>query len=276
MDLSAIYSSHPVCERNILARLQRGNVSLSEVNEWSLALDPDTDISDQNHPGGVQSVLALATAARISAASVVIDLGAGIGGSARVLAQAFGCSVLGIERDPDRCRQAIRLTALVGLSNRVTFLVHDALSNAAGIADADVLWGQGAWAHFPSPEQFFDLWLPTLTTSGRVAMSDAFLAREPAGEEESQLARELQTLWCVHLTPIDRWRRALETRGCTLVHVRERTEEARAHFKDTLTVSSIWPIGTVTAEEQHSWVLAGDAIERGLLRMYQLVAIKHA
>jgi predicted O-methyltransferase YrrM len=274
MDLDTIYSSHPVSERNILARLDRQNIPLTNLSEWSLAIDPDTDISDQNHPGGVQSVLALGTAARLSAGSVVVDVGAGIGGSARVLALAFGCSVVGIERDRDRYKAAIRLTALVELSDRVTFLERDALSAGADIRNADVLWGQSAWAHFPSPEAFLDRWLPTLRTTGRVAMSDAFLLREPADDEEIHILRELQTSWAVHLVPLNRWQRILETRGCGIVHTHDRTEEARAHFKGALAVSGRWPEGTVTKSEKESWVLASRALDRGLLEMYDLVAVK--
>jgi predicted O-methyltransferase YrrM len=273
--LDAIYSSHPVSERNIRARLERQNIPHADLTEWSLAIDPDTEISDQNHPGGVQSVLALGTAARISAASVVLDVGAGIGGSARMLAQAFGCSVVGIERDRDRCQEATRLTALVKMSDRVRFLELDALSAAIDISNGDVLWGQSAWAHFPSPEAFLDLWLPTIRTAGRVAMSDAFLRREPTGDDEIRILRELGSAWGAHLAPVNRWQRALETRRCDVVHIHDRTEEARAHFKDLFAVSARWPAGTVTKAEKDSWVLASTALDRELIVMCQLVAVKH-
>jgi predicted O-methyltransferase YrrM len=273
MSLDAIYASHPVSERNILARLRRQNIPLTGLDEWTLAIDPDTDISDQNHSGGVQSVLALAIAARISASSTVVDIGAGIGGSARVLAQAFGCSVVAVERDSERCQQALRLTALVGLSDRVRFLEHDALVNTPDIENADALWGQSAWAHFPGPDRFLDLWLPLLRRGGRVAMSDAFLLREPAGPED-QLIRELEQLSAAHFLSVDSWRRALETRGCEIAHVRDRTEEAKAHYTDMLAAALMWPPGTVTSDEKRGWTLAGEALQRGLLRMCQLVAVK--
>jgi predicted O-methyltransferase YrrM len=273
-DLDAIYASHPVSERNICARLARQNVALTGLSEWSLAIDPETDISDQNHPGGVESVLALAAAARISAGSVVVDVGAGIGGSARVLAEAFGCSVVGIELNHDRCEQAIRLTSLVGLASRVRFVEYDVLSGTGGVANADVLWGQSAWAHFPSPEYFLDRWLPVLRPSGRVALSDAFLVREPDTKEDAGLLRELQRAWSVHLVTIERWRSALETKRCDVVHLRDRTEEARAHFKNLLAVSLTWPDGTVTADERAGWAMAGAALDRGLITLSQLVAMK--
>jgi predicted O-methyltransferase YrrM len=273
-ELDAIYASHPVSERNIRARLERQNIPQAGLTEWSLAIDPDTEISDQNHPGGVQSVLALGTAAHISAASVVLDVGAGIGGSARVLAQVFGCSVVGIERDRDRCQEALRLTALVRMSDRVRFLELDALSAATDIRNADVLWGQSAWVHFPSPEAFLDLWLPAIRAGGRVAMSDAFLRREPADDDEIRILRELESAWGAHLVPVNRWQHALETRTCAVVHIHDRTEEARAYFKNIFAVSARWPIGTVTRAEKDSWVLASTALDRGLIVICQLVAVK--
>lgn len=274
MSLDAIYTAHPVSERNILGRLRRQNIPLRGLTEWSLAIDPDTDITDQNHPGGAQSVLELAIAARISAASTVIDVGAGIGGSTRVLAQTLGCSVVAIERDSERCQQAIRLTALVGLSDRVSCVHHDALLSRPDVEHADVLWGQHAWAHFPSPERFLDLWFPAVKPSGRVALSDAFLAREPAGHDESALVGELQRLWAVHLVPVDRWRRALETKECELIHEHDRTEEARLYFKRTLELSSTWPPGTVSAEEKRGWIIGGEALQRGLIEMRQIIACR--
>jgi len=274
VNLDAIYAVHPVSEQNILARLARQGVPLGGLTEWSLAIDPDTDITDQNHPGGMQSVLALAAAARISPASTVIDVGAGIGGSARVLAQAFGCPVVAIEQDSERCHQAARLTGLVGLSHRVRCVHLDALSSKPDVKDANVLWGQSAWAHFPSPDPFLDLWLPTLTPTGRVALSDAFLSRVPDAHEDVQLVRELETLWAVHLVPVDRWLRAFEVRRCQTVHVRDHAEVARAHFTHMLAVSSMWPPGTVTAEEKRGWVVAAAALQRGLITFSTLVAAK--
>ena len=274
ISLDAIYASHPLNERTLLARTERQGIPLAGLNEWSLAIDPDTGITDQNHPGGVEAVLTLAVAAKVCVTSTVVDVGAGLGGPARVLAQAFGCSVVGIEQDQNRYEAAVRLTERVGLASRVTFLKHDALSGTAGLENVDVLWGQSAWVHFPNPEAFLDLWIPTVRPHGRVVMSDAFLLREPSDSEELHVVRSLEKLWGAHLLPIDRWQRALEIRRCAVMHVHDRTSEARAHFRNCLSVSSKWPNGTVTAAETHSWLCAGEALERGLIGTRQLIAIK--
>ena len=276
INLDAIYASHPLNERMLLARVERQRIPLAGLNEWSLAIDPDTGITDQNHPGGVEAVLTLAVAAKVCVRSTVVDVGAGLGGPARVLAQAFGCSVVGIEQDQNRYEAAVRLTERVGLASRVTFLKHDALSGTAGLENIDVLWGQSAWVHFPNPEAFLDLWIPTVRPRGRVAMSDAFLLREPSGSEELQVVRSLEHLWGAHLLPIDRWQSALEVRRCAVMHVHDHTSEARAHFRNCLSVSSKWPDGAVTPAERDSWLCAGEALERGLIGTRQLIAIKES
>jgi SAM-dependent methyltransferase len=274
INLDAIYASHPLNERTLLARTERQGIPLAGLTEWTLAIDPDTGITDQNHPGGVEAVLTLAVAAKVSLTSTVVDVGAGLGGPARVLAQAFGCSVVGIELDQNRYEAAVRLTGLVGLASRVTFLRHDALSGTAGLENIDVLWGQSAWVHFPNPEAFLDLWIPTVRPGGRVVISDAFLLREPSGSEELQILRSLEKLWCAHLRPIDRWQSALESRRCAVMRLHDRTSEARAHFRNCLSLSSKWPNGTVTADETHSWLCACEGLDRRLIGTHDLIAIK--
>src|SRR4029077_15305701 len=149
MDLDAIYSSHPLRAETILARLGRAGTDLKRLTELQLAVDPETELTDQNHSGGMQSVLELALAAGVTAASTVVDIGCGLGGSARVLAAEFGCRVIGIERDIARCRDARRLTSLVHLDHLVSIQQADALAGDVRLRDADVIWGQGAWIHFP-------------------------------------------------------------------------------------------------------------------------------
>lgn len=274
MNLDAIYASHPLSERTILARVHRQGLPSQGLREWDLAIDPTTEITDQNHLGGVEAVFHLAAAARIDAHSTVLDIGAGLGGSARVLAEALGCRVVGIERDLRRCEEATRLTSLVDLSQRVTFVRHDALDGPVDDEEVDVLWGQSAWVHFPDPEAFLDLWIPTLKRGGRIAMSDAHLMREPAGDEEVRVVAGLEALWGAHLTPIERWRTALEQRDCEVVHQQLWSDVALAHFTKLQRVSSEWPYGQAMPAEMESWTSARDALSRGLIGAYQLVAVR--
>jgi len=276
MDLDAIYASHPLRGETILARLERAGADLTRLTELQLAVDPETGLTDQNHSGGVESVLELAIAAGVTASTTVVDIGCGLGGPARVLAVVVGCPVIGIERDESRCRDARRLTALVKLDHRVSIRHEDALAGDVTLREVDVLWGQGAWIHFPSPADFLARWIPALVEGGRVAMADAFLARPPAGRDEEAIVAKLEDSWGARLTTVDEWRCSLESHGCRVVHVRDVTARAIADFSNLLAVSPHWPAGTASDDEKQGWARALEAFARGVIGSFRIVATRTA
>ena len=275
MDLDSIYASHPLRAETILGRLERAGADLTRLTAWHLAVDPETELTDQNHSGGVQAVLELAVASNITRSSSVVDVGAGIGGPARILAAAFGCRVLAIERDAGRCRDASELTERVRLASLVSIRHADALTDSVDVSDADVLWGQGAWVHFPSASDFLARWVPALAVGGRVAMADAFLVRRPADRAEEELVTALEESWGAHLAPLETWRTALERQGCRVVHTRDVTARAAADVSMLLSVSTRWPEGTVTDAERQGWERALAAVGRGIVGSFRVVAARH-
>ena len=59
--------------------------------------------------------------AGVTAASRVVDVGCGIGGSSRHIARKFGAAAQGITLSPLQAGRATALTAAAGLSDRVSF-----------------------------------------------------------------------------------------------------------------------------------------------------------
>ena len=276
MDLDAIYASHPLRAETILARLERTGADLTRLTEMQLAVDPETGLTDQNHSGGVQSVVELALTAGVTQSSTVVDIGCGLGGTARVLAAEFGCHVTGIESDAARCRDARRLTTLVHLEHLVSIRQADALAGDATLRDVDVIWGQDAWIHFPSPADFLARWVPALRREGRVAMADQFLMRRPATPDEETSIANLEDSWGAHLTTVDEWRCALEKHGCRVVHVRDVTALATADFVTLSKVSALWPEGTASDAERQGWARALEAFTSGLVGSFRIVATRTA
>jgi 2-polyprenyl-3-methyl-5-hydroxy-6-metoxy-1,4-benzoquinol methylase len=70
---------------------------------------------DQFHAGGLEATRQLAALAGIGSDQHVLDVGSGVGGPARFLAETHGCSVMGIDLAMDYCRLAEALTARCGL-----------------------------------------------------------------------------------------------------------------------------------------------------------------
>lgn len=88
---------------------------------------------DQFHAGGVEAAERLLRIGEVGEGMTVVDLGAGLGGPAR-LAAAAGAIVVGIDASPSFVDLATALSARCGLSRRVEFRVGD--MNSLDLPDA--------------------------------------------------------------------------------------------------------------------------------------------
>ena len=82
---------------------------------------------DQFHGRGIEATDELASKLDIQSDHHLLDVGSGIGGPARYLADRFGCKVTGIDLTEEFCEVAQELTKRVGLQAKVEFHVGDAL-----------------------------------------------------------------------------------------------------------------------------------------------------
>lgn len=88
---------------------------------------------DEFHIRGRAATLEIIQALFLTADSHVLDLGSGLGGPARTLAQVAGCTVTGVDLTPEFCEVATALSEWTGLSDRTRFQVGDA--TATGLPD---------------------------------------------------------------------------------------------------------------------------------------------
>jgi len=86
----------------------------------------DLEAIDEFHFRGREATLELAGQMRLSKDSCVLDIGSGLGGTARTLAGEYGCRVLGLDLTPEFCDAAGFITDWVDLSDRVEFRQGDA------------------------------------------------------------------------------------------------------------------------------------------------------
>jgi ubiquinone/menaquinone biosynthesis C-methylase UbiE len=92
---------------------------------------------DHFHARGLPATVELAEHLPIKADHSVLDIGCGLGGPARYLAQRFGCRVEGIDLDQSYVDTANRLTVLLGMEDQITIKYGDA-------------------SHLPYPDEIFD------------------------------------------------------------------------------------------------------------------------
>lgn len=91
---------------------------------------------DEFHIRGRRATLEIIEALGLTADSQVLDLGSGLGGPARTLAEMTGCTVTGVDLTPEFCQVATALSEWTGLSGRTRFHVGDA--TATGLPDESV------------------------------------------------------------------------------------------------------------------------------------------
>jgi len=134
---------------------------------------------------------------RLPPGSTVLDVGCGIGGSARLLAEHYGLDVLAISISPAQIARARALTPR-SLEGRCRFAVMDALHLPLADGSFDAVWSVEASPHMPDKQRYADELLRVLKSGGVLALAD-WNRRDPADGTYSPLEqwvmRQLLEQW---------------------------------------------------------------------------------
>ncbi len=101
--------------------------------------------------------------------SRVLDVGCGIGGSARILSDDYGFDVVGISISPEQIKRANELTTN---NNFCRFEVMNALDLQFPKGSFDGVWSVEAGPHIPDKQKFADEMLRVLRPGGVLAIAD--------------------------------------------------------------------------------------------------------
>jgi cyclopropane fatty-acyl-phospholipid synthase-like methyltransferase len=168
---------------------------------------------DQYHYLGVAPVEEAARHLKIGAGDRILDIGAGVGGTARYLADKFGCRVTGIELLEHLCTAAGELTRRTGLSDRVAIFQGDILEVEALPIAGQQFDGWVAlmvFLHIPQRQQLLRHCHALLKAGGRFYIEDYYLRRQPTETERHALAA---TVACPYLPSREEYESHLESAG---------------------------------------------------------------
>jgi MPBQ/MSBQ methyltransferase len=124
---------------------------------------------------------------RLPPGSRILDVGCGIGGSARLLALHYGFDVLAISISPAQIARARALTP-PELADHCRFAVMDALALDLPDMGFDAVWSVEAAPHMPDKQRYVDELLRMLRPHGRLAMAD-WNRRDPVEGAMDRLER---------------------------------------------------------------------------------------
>ena len=119
---------------------------LTALKDAGLDLDhlqcADLGLLDEFHIRGKEATGEMAELCGLQEKHEVLDLGCGVGGPARYLAEQFGCRVQGLDLVSSYCEAAIALTKLTGLDDLVSFQQGDMCGMPFADDSFDCVWSQ--------------------------------------------------------------------------------------------------------------------------------------
>ena len=213
------YSSGDLLAR-LEARLREDGFDLSQATAETLAP------YDHFHGRGLEATEDMAALLQVAETDHILDVGSGLGGPARYLAQRFGCRVSGIDLTAEFCDVARHLTALLGFEERVSVRQGDALAMPYGDATFDGAYSMNVSMNIADKRALYREIRRVLKPDAWLMLSE--VAQGPGGEPDfptpwartassSFLATQAET--CT----------SLEACGFTIESLRETTETALAY-----------------------------------------------
>jgi len=144
---------------DIINRLKEQNIAIDNVKRSDIAG------TDEFHVRGATVSKQLANSININGLNV-LDVGCGLGGPCRMLADEYNCQATGIDLSNEYIRTATKLSELVSLNNKTTFIQGDATVLPFDDKTFDVVWTQHVQMNIPNKEKFYSEINRVLKTDG--------------------------------------------------------------------------------------------------------------
>ena len=206
---------------SIIAALKRMGKTPDQVTAEDLAP------VDSFHIRGRAATLELGRLARLGPGDAVLDVGCGLGGSARHLAQAFGCRVTGLDLTPEYIATAEKLTGLLGLSEQVTYRTASALYMPFEDAAFDAVWSEHAQMNIPDKKALYTEIHRVLKPGGRFLFHD--ILQGTGGDPHFPTPWARAPGHSALIGPAD-FRVLLQSLGFDIRHWEDKTAEGRAWY----------------------------------------------
>ncbi len=158
----------------ILSALQRTGKDIEALTPADLAP------IDAFHSRGRDATQELASHAGVHSKWNVLDVGSGLGGTARYLAVEHGCRVTGLDLTDAYCDVATMLSQRSGLSSCTVFRQGSALAIPFADATFDLVWTEHIQMNIADKARFYGEMIRVLKRGGRLAFHDIF--QGPGGE----------------------------------------------------------------------------------------------
>lgn len=220
--VSAHYTSFDSAAR-ILSELAKRGLNLGQLSP------PDLETYDQLHTCGAGATRTLVRLLNPPHAGRILDVGCGIGGPARMLAAATGCSVVGVDLTPAFVSLASDLTARTNLSDRVSYQVGSATDLPFPDAAFDGAWHVHMSMNVAHKPQMYREIFRVLRPKARFVMFDPVRGPGPQPDYPVPWAETSETSF---VTTAADMQRTIEQAGFVTQQIEDATDEGLSWFAE--------------------------------------------
>ncbi|WP_199431160.1 class I SAM-dependent methyltransferase [Qaidamihabitans albus] len=238
-------------------------------------------LGESYHPGGLSLTRRLAERLRLRSGHRVVDVAAGPGATARLLAADYDVTVDGVDLGEEGIARARAATEQAGLAAQVRFHLGDAERIPLPDGGFDAVVCECAFCTFPDKAMAAAEFARVLRPGGRVGITDVTIAGHGLPQELTTL-----TAWVACIAdarPLDEYVALLEAAGLRAVHTEHHDEalirmideiEARLRLLRMTAPRRLADAGVdVDAVLRHT-TLAREAVTDGVLGYALLIAEK--
>jgi ubiquinone/menaquinone biosynthesis C-methylase UbiE len=186
---------------------------------------------DEFHTRGKESTIEIANLAQIQSHHKVLDVGCGLGGSARYIADEHGCSVTGIDLTDEYIDVANKLTEFVHLTDKVSFKQGSALELPFPSESFDIAWTEHTQMNIADKGQFYGELGRVLKPNGRLVFHDIFFGTASTPHYPTPWA-EYDSL--SSLCTQENAKGAIKKSSLVIDEWKDKSEQSLDFFKDTL------------------------------------------
>ena len=183
---------------------------------------------DEFHIRGRKATLELAAHMNLNSDSHVLDIGSGLGGPARTVAEAYGCQVTGIDLTQAFCTAATTMSDWVGLGRGVSFKQGDATNLPFGDKKFDAAMTIHVAMNIAAKDKMYSEAHRVVKPGGIFAVYDVL---QGEGGEVLYPVPWARDPSISHLATPDQMKTLLIGSGFKLRDVQDSTEESQSFFE---------------------------------------------
>ncbi len=231
-------------------------------------------------PGGEQDVLDLVKPFALNPAMSMLDAAAGLGGTARAIAIAFGTYVTGLEREQALAGRGMGMSVVQGMAKRAPVSSYDPESFELRAGAFDCILGREATFAVKDKERFLRVLVLGLKPRGQLLLTD-FVVGPKAGAKTALAAWEQQQPYRPSLWTVEQYTDCLQGLGFEIRITEDTTDNYRRlivagwdqmlHRMDLRSLPKQHVRAIVGEAEM--WVRTMAALESGALKRYRFYAL---